>query len=148
MRNIFNPLTYFLLFFPLYCDIEARSDIYLMTTLALFLEYLSAYNKHDINEIVSFLHPDCIVIYNNQVAMKGVDAMRPSYENDFLNPQASATLLEHHEDPEHDDRIRVLLKTHNNQLVEVTYVFEEKKLDAEGQKVKMIEHIIHSVKDE
>ncbi|CAF4542140.1 unnamed protein product, partial [Rotaria magnacalcarata] len=38
--------------------------------------YISAYNEHDINKIVSFLHPDCRVIFDGQVIMTGVEAMR------------------------------------------------------------------------
>jgi hypothetical protein len=101
---------------------------------SLLLEYLSAFNEHDINKIVDFLHPDCRVIFNDQVWVQGIEAMRPTYEKDFLNPQTSATLIEYNED---SNRIRALLKTQDNRLIDVTYVFEGPK---------MIEHIIHSVK--
>ncbi|CAF2783523.1 unnamed protein product [Rotaria sp. Silwood2] len=117
-----------------------------MTIHGLLLEYLSAYNNHDINKIVSFLHPDCRVIFNDQLAIQGAAAMRPTYEKDFLNPQASATLLEYHEDTNNKDRIRVLLKTQDNRLIDVTYIFEMKKDDDKLNNEKMIEHIIHSVK--
>ncbi len=108
-----------------------------MTTHALLLEYLSAFNEHDINKIVDFLHSNCRVIFNDQLWLQGIEEMRPTYEKDFLNPQANATLIEYHQDPTDSNRIRVLLKTQDNRLVDVTYVFEGKK---------MIEHIIHSVK--
>ncbi|CAM4816326.1 unnamed protein product, partial [Rotaria magnacalcarata] len=108
--------------------------------------YISAYNEHDINKIVSFLHPDCRVIFDGQVIMTGVEAMRPSYEHDFLNSQAYAIILECNEDTNNKDRIHVVFKTHDNRLVDVTYIFELKKDDDEFHNQKMIEHIIHSVK--
>ncbi|CAF4732861.1 unnamed protein product [Rotaria sp. Silwood1] len=98
------------------------------------------------NSAISFLHPNCRVIFNGQVAIEGAEAMRPTYENDFLSPQASAIILEYHEDTNNKDRIRVLLKTHDNRLIDVTYIFEMKKTDEEVNSQKMIEHIIHSVK--
>ncbi|CAF0910042.1 unnamed protein product [Rotaria sordida] len=119
-----------------------------MTIHSLLLEYLSAYNKHDINKIVNFLHPNCRVIFNDQLVLQGVEAMRPTYESDFLNPQANVTLLEYHEDTNNKDRIRVLLKTHDNRLIDVTYIFEMKNNDEEFNNAKMIEHIIHSVKSQ
>jgi hypothetical protein len=119
-----------------------------MTTHALLLEYLSAYNNHDINKIVSFLHPDCRVIFNGQLVLQGIDTMRPTYEQDFLNPQASATLLEYNEDTNDQNRIRALLKIHDNRLLDVTYVFETKENEGKHNNKKMIEHIIHSIKSE
>ena len=110
-----------------------------MTSQSLLLEYLSAFNEHDINKIVDFLHPDCRVIFNDQLWLQGIEAMRPTYEKDFLNPQSSATLIEYHQDPADSNRIRALLKTQDNRLIDVTYVFQGKK---------MIEHIIHSVRSE
>ena len=56
-----------------------------MTTHALLLEYLSAFNEHDINKIVNFLHPDCRVIFDGQLWLQGIEALRPTYEKDFLN---------------------------------------------------------------
>jgi len=117
-----------------------------MTTHALLLEYLSAYNEHDVNKIVSFLHPDCRVIFNGQVVLQGVEAMRPTYEHDFLNSQAHATLVESNQETNNQDRIQVLLKLHDNRLIDVTYVFETKENDDNINKKQMIEHIIHSVK--
>jgi hypothetical protein len=117
-----------------------------MTTHALLLEYLSAYNEHDVNKIVSFLHPDCRVIFNGQVVLQGVEAMRPTYEHDFLNSQAHATLVESNQEANNQDRSRVLLKLHDNRLIDVTYVFETKENDDNINKKQMIEHIIHSVK--
>ena len=116
-----------------------------MTTHALLLEYLSAYNNHDVNKIISFLHPDCRVIFNGQVVLQGIDAMRPTYEQDFLNPQASATVVKYPEETNDQDRIRVVLKTHDNRVLDVTYVFEPKEDDAEISRKRMIEHIIHSL---
>jgi len=113
-----------------------------MTTHTLLLEYLSAYNKHDINKILNFLHPNCRVIFNGQLVLEGIEAIRPTYEKDFLNPQASVTLVEYHLDPNDQNRIRALLKTDDNRLIDVTYVF-----DTEDNE-KMIEHIIHSVKSQ
>jgi hypothetical protein len=111
-----------------------------MTTHALLLEYLSAYNKHDINKIVNFLHPDCRVIFNGQVVLQGIEAMQPTYEKDFLNPQANANLVDYHLDISDQNRIRTLLKMDDNRVIDVTYVFEM------NDNKKMIEHIIHSVK--
>ncbi len=111
-----------------------------MTIHALLLEYISAYNKHDINKIVNFLHPNCCVIFNDQVILQGIEAMRPTYEKDFLNPQANATLVDYHLDISDENRIRTLLKTDDNRVIDVTYVFEM------NDNKKMIEHIIHSVK--
>ncbi len=119
-----------------------------MTTHALLLEYLSAYNEHDVSKIVSFLHPDCRVIFNGQVVLQGVEAMRPTYEHDFLNSQAHATLVESNQETNNQDRIRVLLKLHDNRLIDVTYVFETKENDDNINKKQMIEHIIHSVKSQ
>ena len=116
-----------------------------MTIHALILEYFSAYNEHDINKIVSFLHPDCRVIFDGQVIMTGVEAMRPYYEHDFLNSQANAIILECNEDTNNKDRIHVVFRTHDNRLVDVTYIFELKNDDNEFHNQKMIEHIIHSV---
>ena len=116
----------------------------IMTTSILLSEYLSAYNNHDIDKIVSFLHSDCRVLFNGEVWVQGIDAMRPTYEKDFLNPQASATLIESTQDKNDENRIRALLKTHDNQLIDVTYVFEIKDDDDKHNK-KMIEHIIHSI---
>jgi hypothetical protein len=115
-----------------------------MTTSALLSEYLSAYNNHDIDKIVSFLHADCRVLFNDQVWVQGIPAMRSTYEQDFLNPQASATLIECTQDKNDEDRIRASLKTHDNRLIDVTYVFKTKDEDGKSNK-KMIEHIIHSV---
>jgi hypothetical protein len=117
-----------------------------MTTHALLLEYLSAYNEHDVNKIVSFLHPDCRVIFNGQVVLQGVEAMRPTYEHDFLNSQAHATLVESNQEANNQDRSRVLLKMNDNRLIDVTYVFETKENDDNINKKQMIEHIIHSIK--
>lgn len=114
-----------------------------MTTHALLLEYLSAYNNHDINKILNFLHPNCRVMFNDQVWKQGADEMRPTYEQDFVNPQASASLIEYNEGK---DRIRALLKTQDNQLIDVTYVFETNENTDELNHRIMIEHIIHSVK--
>ncbi|CAF4072482.1 unnamed protein product, partial [Rotaria magnacalcarata] len=50
------------------------------------------------------------------------------------------------EDTNNKDRIHVVFKTHDNRLVDVTYIFELKKDDDEFHNQKMIEHIIHSVK--
>ncbi len=123
----------------------ARS-ICAMTTHTLLSEYLTAYNNHDVDKIVRFLHPNCRVTFNDQVWKQGIDEMRPTYEQDFLNPQASATLIEYHLDANDQNRVRALLKTHNNQLVDVTYVFETKEKHDELNDKKMTEHIIHSVK--
>ncbi|CAF1454372.1 unnamed protein product [Adineta steineri] len=117
-----------------------------MTTYALLSEYLSAYNQHDVNKIIDFLHPNCRVIFNDQIVLQGVDAMRPTYEHDFLNPNASATIIEHNQDLDEQDRIRVVLKTNDNRLIDVTYVFETKENDDKIHRKKMIEHIIHSLK--
>ena len=117
-----------------------------MTTRVLFLDYLSAYNEHDINKIITFLHPDCRVIYNDQVVLQGAEAMRPTYEHDFLDPQARATLLECNEEADNQDRIRALFQTHDNRLIDVTYIFETKENDDKISKKQMVEHIIHSVK--
>ncbi|CAF4013705.1 unnamed protein product [Adineta steineri] len=72
--------------------------------------------------------------------------MRPTYEHDFLNPNASATIIEHNQDLDEQDRIRVVLKTNDNRLIDVTYVFETKENDDKSHKKQMIEHIIHSLK--
>jgi hypothetical protein len=119
-----------------------------MTTHALLLEYLSAYNNHDIDKVTSFLHSDCRVLFNGQVWKQGLDAMRLTYEQDFLNPQASAILVEYNQDINDKNRIRALLKTHDNRLIDVTYVFEPKENEGKLNNKKMIEHIIHSVKSE
>jgi len=119
-----------------------------MTTHTLLLEYLSAFNEHDINKIVNFLHPDCRVIFNGQLWLQGIEALRPTYEKDFLNPQTSATLIEYHQDTTDSNRIRALLKTQDNRLIDVTYVFEANENQDELNRKKMIEHIIHSVKSQ
>jgi hypothetical protein len=125
---------------------QVRPSICTMTSHALLLEYLSAYNNHDSNKIISFLHPDCRVLFNGQVWKQGIEAIRPTYEQEFLNPQTNATLVECTQDENDADRIRALLKTNDNRLIDVTYVFETKKNQDEVNNKKMIEHIIHSVK--
>ena len=105
----------------------------------LLLEYFSAFNEHNINKILEFLHEDCRVIFNDQVVLQGIDAIRPTYEKDFLNPQTAVTLVEYTEDPANPNCARVLLKLHDHRLIDVTYVF-----DPHGK--KMVEHVIHSVK--
>jgi hypothetical protein len=103
------------------------------------LEYLSAYNSHDVNKLISFLHPDCRVIYEGQVWVQGIDGLRPTYEKDFTRPQAKATLLEYRP-VTNDECIRVLIETDDQRRIDVTYVFNTKE-----KPEKMIEHIIHSL---
>ena len=110
-----------------------------MTVKDLLLEYLSAYNGHDVDKVISFLHPDCRVMYEGQVWVQGIDALRLTYEKDFCRPQAKATLLEYRP-VTNDGCIRVLLETDDHRRIDVTYVFNTKE-----KPERMIEHIIHSL---
>lgn len=116
-----------------------------MTLRFLLMEYLAAYNEHNVDKIASFLHPDCRVIYNGQLVIQDAAAMKPTYEKDFLDSQAYATMVEYHEDINTEDRARLLLKTHDHRLIDVTYVFDTKSNECNVNNNKMIEHIIHSV---
>lgn len=104
----------------------------------LLLEYFSAFNEHNINRILEFLHEDCRVIFNGQVILQGIDAIRPTYEKDFLDPRTAVTLVEYTDDSTDSNRARVLLELHDHRRIDVTYVFE-------SNRKKMIEHIIHSI---
>lgn len=104
----------------------------------LFINYLSAYNEHDLEKILTFLDPNCRVIYDGKVWVEGLDALKSTYEKDFLNPNAKATIVEYRS--KEVDRIHVCLETDDQRLIDVTYVF-----DLKGNSQKMIEHLIHSV---
>ncbi|UJR10856.1 hypothetical protein I4U23_015044 [Adineta vaga] len=117
-----------------------------MKTYDRLLDYLSAYNHHDINKIISFLHPDCCVIFNGQMVLRGAEAMRPTYEKDFQSSNAGVTLLEHSYENNDHHRIRALLRTtHDDRLIDVTYVFESNGNGVNITEKRMIEHLIHSV---
>ena len=110
-----------------------------MTVKDVLLEYISAYNRHDLEKVISFLQPDCRVIFDGQVWVQGIDALRSTYEKDFTRPQASATILEYRP-TSNDDCVRVLFETDDQRRVDVTYVFNTKE-----KPEKMLEHIIHSL---
>lgn len=45
--------------------------------------YLDAYNAHDLEAVLSYLHPNCEVVYKGSVVARGRDAMAPSYQRDW-----------------------------------------------------------------
>ncbi|CAF1126178.1 unnamed protein product [Adineta ricciae] len=99
-----------------------------MSRITALQDYLSSYNAHDITKINDFLHPKCRVIFNGHLVLDGAEAMRHTYDNGD------------------EDRIRALIRTtHNNHLIDVTYVFEPNENGDGNSKQRMIEHIIHSV---
>ncbi|CAF1125478.1 unnamed protein product [Adineta ricciae] len=117
-----------------------------MSRITALQDYLSSYNAHDITKIIDFLHPKCRVVFNGHLVLDGAEAMRHTYEQDFCNSNASAILLEHSYDNGDEDRIRALIRTtHDNHLIDVTYVFEPNENGDGNSKQRMIEHIIHSV---
>ena len=97
------------------CSLERKTQ---------YSKYLSAVNKHDIEELLTHFDDNCEMIVNNATVAKGIDQIRTRLTGRLSNPNYSYEIQEYLP-VDNDDRIRVHLKRYDNQHLDVTYIYSK-----------------------
>ncbi|CAF0776316.1 unnamed protein product [Adineta ricciae] len=87
-------------------------------------KYLSALNKHRLEEILEFYDKDCRIVFDYDTVAVGIDEIQSMFVDTISDAEYSYELVEYL--PVHgDDQIRVHLKRTDNSHLAVTYLFSK-----------------------
>jgi hypothetical protein len=86
-------------------------------------DFFAALSAHNFTEAVSFVDPNCELVYNGEIATRTRDDLRELFEKEYSNPNSSFRIVKYLPN-DHDNCIR-LLADENGQQNDETYTFSK-----------------------